>query len=328
MSFFSLLLALLIEQVRPLARGNAVHAGMRSWMRWVVRKLDAGERSHGWLAWGFAVLLPSGIALLIYWLLCQFVGWPLAMLWNVAVLYVTLGFRQFSHHFTGIRDALEEGDEDRARERLADWQQVDVGALPRSEIVRHVIEYSVLSAHRHVFGVLAWFSVLAALGLGPTGAVLYRLAEFVSRYWQYKERTGVQPASAALQQASAQAWTLVDWLPVRMTALSFAVVGSFEEAIEGWRFHAQRFPSDNDGVVLAATAGAINVQLGGEALPARADPKTPQGLEIEADMGDSDSTPGREPEVVHLRSVVGLVWRSVVVWMLLLALLTLARLLG
>jgi len=52
------------------------------------------------------------------------------------------------------------------------------------------------------------------------------------------------------------------------------------------------------------------------------------GFEAGADMGDSDATPGREPEVGHLRSVVGLVWRSVVVWMLLLALLTLARLLG
>ena len=39
-------------------------------------------------------------------------------------------------------------------------------------------------------------------------------------------------------------------------------------------------------------------------------------------------TPGREPEMAHLRSVVGLVWRSVVVWLLLLALLTFARLLG
>ena len=203
-----------------------------------------------------------------------------------------------------------------------------MGALPRSEIVRHVIEYSVLAAHRHVFGVLAWFSVLAALGLGPTGAVLYRLAEFVSRYWHYKQRTGALPASESLQQASAQAWTAIDWLPARLTALSFAVVGSFEEAIEGWRFHAQRFPNDNDGVVLAATAGAINVRLGGEALKARTELHAPQGLEIDADMGDSDSTPGREPEVGHLRSVVGLVWRSVVVWMLLLALLTLARLLG
>ena len=138
-----------------------------------------------------------------------------------------------------------------------------------------------------------------------------------------------QHASEALQQASAKAWWAMDWLPSRLTALSFAVVGSFEEAIEGWRFHAQRFPNDNDGVVLAATAGAINVRLGGEALKARVDAMAAQqGLEMDADLGDSDSTPGVAPEVGHLRSVVGLVLRSVVVWMLLLALLTLARLLG
>jgi adenosylcobinamide-phosphate synthase len=40
------------------------------------------------------------------------------------------------------------------------------------------------------------------------------------------------------------------------------------------------------------------------------------------------TTPGREPEFAHLAQVVGLVWRSVVLWMVLLALLTLARLLG
>jgi adenosylcobinamide-phosphate synthase len=55
------------------------------------------------------------------------------------------------------------------------------------------------------------------------------------------------------------------------------VVGSFEEAIEGWRFHAQRFPNDNDGVVLAATAGAINVRLGGEALRAACRPSDTAG---------------------------------------------------
>lgn len=328
MSFFAILFALLIEQARPLARSNPIHAGLRAWALSVSRNFDAGRSHHGWVAWCLAVLVPSLITLGMHWLLFWGLGWPFAVIWSVAVLYVTLGFRQFSHHFTEIRDALEEGDENAARERLAHWQQVDVVDLPRSEIVRHVIEYSVIAAHRHVFGVLAWFSVLAALGLGPTGAVLYRLAEFVSRYWHSKERIGAPAASESLQHASAQAWTLIDWLPARLTALSFAVVGSFEEAIEGWRFHAQRFPNDNDGVVLAATAGAINVRLGGEALKARASADTPQGLEIDADMGDSDATPGREPEVSHLRSVVGLVWRSVVVWMLLLALLTLARLLG
>lgn len=331
MSFFAILLALLIEQARPLGRSNPIHAGLRAWARTASRNFDAGKPQHGWITWGLAVLFPALVALAIHWLLWVFVGWPAAMLWNVAVLYVTLGFRQFSHHFTDIRDALEDGDEARARELLAQWQQVDASELPRSEIVRHVIEYSVLAAHRHVFGVLAWYSVLAAVGLGPAGAVIYRLAEFVSRYWRYRNRLGQQAVSEALQRAAAQTWTVIDWLPARLTALVFAVVGNFEEAIDGWRYHAQRFPNDNDGVVLAATAGAINVRLGGEALKVTAlvsqFPEFSAG-EADAESADSDSTPGREPEVAHLAQIVGLVWRSVVVWMVLLALLTLARLLG
>ncbi|HTH08188.1 MAG TPA: cobalamin biosynthesis protein, partial [Acidovorax sp.] len=209
------------------------------------------------------------------------------------------------------------------------WQRVDASELPRREIVRHVIEYSVLAAHRHVFGVLAWFAVLAALGLGPAGAVFYRMAEFVSRYWRYRANPQNQPASAALQQVAGVAWTVVDWLPARATALGFAIVGSFEDAIDSWRHHSQQFPSDNDGVILAATSGAVNVRLGGEALKAKPVGNALQPFEAGLQPPqDSASTPGREPELAHLRSVVGLVWRTVVLCLGLLALLTLARLLG
>ncbi|HSV79589.1 MAG TPA: CobD/CbiB family protein [Ramlibacter sp.] len=332
MSFFAILFALLIEQVRPLGAGNPIHSGLRVWARWVSRNFDAGKPHHGWIAWSLAVLGPSLLALAIHWLLLLYVGWPAAMLWSVVVLYTTLGFRQFSHHFTDIRDALEAGDEERARQLLALWQRVDASELPRSEIVRHVIEYSVLAAHRHVFGVLACFSVLAAFGFGPAGAVLYRMAEFVSRYWRYRTRTEVQLASEALQSAAARAWAAIDWVPARATAIAFAVVGSFEEAIDCWRNYAQRFPNDNDGVVLAATSGAVNVRLGGEALKPAFAAVAPQpvpsgGLGGEPAV-DTASTPGREAETSHLRIIVGLVWRSVVLWMVLLALLTLANLLG
>ena len=239
--------------------------------------------------------------------------------------------QQNPYHFTEIRDALEAGDEAHARQLLALWQRVDASELPRSEIVRHVIEYSVLAAHRHVFGVLAWYSILAAFGLGPAGAVLYRMAEFVTRYWRHRSEMQVQPASDALRSAAARAWSVVDWLPARITAIAFAVVGSFEEAIDCWRNYAQRFPDDNDGVILAATSGAVNVRLGGEALKPVFAPEASQGFRaaaVGAEAVDSASTPGREAEVAHLRSIVGLVWRSVVLWMVLLALLTLARLLG
>ena len=312
MSFFAILFALLIEQARPLARSNPIHASLRAWARGVSRNFDAGKPHHGWVAWTLSAVLPALAALAIHWLLLWALGWPFAVLWSVAVLYVTLGFRQFSHYFTDIRDALDEGDEARARALLAQWQQVDAAELPRSEIVRHVIEYS----------------VLAAFGFGPAGAVFYRMSEFVARYWKRRGHALHQPASPALQAAASGAWTVIDWLPARLTALSFAVVGSFEEAIDGWRNHAQRFPNDNDGVILAATSGAVNVRLGGEALKTGYAPNGAPAWQTEGGPQDSESTPGRAPELAHLRSIVGLVWRSVVMWMVLLALLTLARLLG
>jgi adenosylcobinamide-phosphate synthase len=250
-------------------------------------------------------------------------GWIFAMLWSLAVVYVTLGFRRFSHHFTGIRDALAAGDDILARELLRDWQgEADV-TLTRSEIVRHVIEFSAIAAHRHVFGVMAWFSLLAALGLGPAGALLFRLSSLLFKAWGEPPTPAegdISHTSNALQHVVARAWYLVDWLPARMTALSFAVVGNFEDAVDAWRQEAGNFPGANDGVVLAATSGAINVRLGGAYL-------SPQTADAEDD-GMVQPTAGREPQYTHLRSMVGLVWRAVVMWMVLLALMTLARLLG
>lgn len=328
MSFISVLFALLLEQARPLGPGNLVHASLRAWVRWSTRNFDAGKSLHGWLAWGFAVGGPSLAAMVIYWVLDAIVGWPAAAVWSVAVLYVTLGFRQFSFHFTQIRDALADGDEDQARQLLASWQQIDASALPRSEIVRHVIEHSVLAAHRHVFGVLAWFSVLAMFGFGPAGAVLYRLSEFVTRYWQHQSKTHHQPVSEALQRTAAQAWVAIDWVPARISAISFAVVGSFEEAIDGWRNYETRFSADNDGIILAATAGAVNIRLGGTAGMAGFSVDEAQVTPTEPAAMSSETAPGQTPELAHLAVIVGLVWRTVVLWMLLLALLTLARLLG
>ncbi|MFC5520896.1 CobD/CbiB family protein [Polaromonas jejuensis] len=339
MSFFAVLFALILEQARPLARGNWVHAGLLGWTRWSNRSLDAGKPHHGWITWTVAAVVPALLTLLVHWLLWR-VSVLLAFAWSVAILYVTLGFRQFSHYFTDIRDALDDGDEATARELLAQWRQVDASELPRSEIVRHVIEYSVLAAHRHVFGVLSWFSVLAALGLGPAGAVFYRMSEFVARYWVYESKSATEDASPALQLAAVRAWGLIDFVPARVTALGFAVVGSFEDAIDAWRSYTQRFPANapatsenrNDGVILAATSGAVNVRLGGEVLKTMFSPDASPafqagGLDGE-DVTATESMPGRVAEVAHLRSIVGLVWRSVVLWMVLLALLTLARLLG
>lgn len=331
MSFVAILFALLLEQARPVGRGNAVHVGLRAWVRWCGRTFDAGKEHHAWLAWVFAVIVPAMAVALVYWLLATLAGWPFAVIWNIAVLYFALGFRQFSHHFTEIRDALDAGDEAQARELLARWRQVDATGLVRSDIVRQVVEHSVLSAHRHVFGVLTWFSVLAVVGLGPLGAVMYRLSEYVPRYWNVQSARRLQPVSAALRVVAERMWSWLDWVPARVTAIGFAVVGSFEDAIDSWRSYERQGSVTNDGVILASTSGAINIRLGSLQRASQVGFLHTGPLQS-ASNGPShvpfSTASGNEAEVGHLRVVVGLVWRTVVMWMVLLALLSLARLLG
>ena len=173
MSFFAVLFALLIEQLKPLPRGNVVHDALTGWVRWTGRNFDAGQRAPrlGRLVRHGAAAGAAGVGRLRRDRSLSACCWR--WLLDVAVLYLTLGFRQFSHYFTDIRDALERGDEDEARRLLAEWRHLDASELPRTELLRHVIEHSLLAAHRHVFGVFFWFVVLSTLRprAGRRGAV-------------------------------------------------------------------------------------------------------------------------------------------------------------
>jgi adenosylcobinamide-phosphate synthase len=254
----------------------------------------------------------------------------LSLVLDVALLYLTLGFRQFSHYYTDIRDALDRNDEAEARRLLGEWRHLDASELPRTEVLRHVIEHALLAAHRHVFGVFFWFIVFSAVGLGPLGAVLYRMAEFSSRYWGYRQRSLDAPANDELLALSRRLFAIIDHIPARLTAFGFAVVGNFEEAINSWRRDAGLWLYPNEGVILAAAAGAVGVQLGGVAAPGvTPDRSKTFTAGAQAGMASAEgSTGGLPPQLGHLQSVVGLVWRSVVLWMLLVALLSLANVLG
>jgi adenosylcobinamide-phosphate synthase len=329
MSFFAVLFALLLEQLKPLPRDNWVHDLLVGWVRWTGRNFDAGLPHHAAIVWGISVGVPSLLVTGLFLLVDRYSS-LLGLLVCVALLYLTLGFRQFSHYYTDLRVALDRNDEPEARRLLAEWLHLDASELPRTELLRHVLEHALLAAHRHVFGVFFWFVVFAALGLGPLGAVLYRMAEFSSRYWGYRQRNLDAPANDALLALSRRLFELVDHVPARLTAFGFAAVGNFEDAVTSWRRDAGLWLHPNEGVILAAAAGAVGVQLGGQAAPG-VTPDRSKTFSAGGDGGVSSaegSTGGMAPQIGHLQSVVGLVWRSVVLWMLLLALLTLANVIG
>jgi cobalamin biosynthesis protein CobD/CbiB len=307
MSLLSLIAVFLIEQLQPLHYRRVVADPLAAWADFVESRCNAGAYRHGVLAWCLAVLLPVGLVALLYGLLYSLN--PLfALGFNVGVLYLTMGFRQFSHHYTEIQLALRLGELERARSLLAQWQGRSTDGLGSEDIARLSIEGALAASHRHVFAVLLWFVLLP----GPCGAVLYRISAIV--YVQWKKNHLVEGNDFSV--FSRQVFGMIEWLPVRATAAAFAIVGDFEDAAYCWRTQAGQWPDRDLGIVLAAGAGALGVQLG---RPVVDDSEVSDRAEL--GLGDP-------ADVDFMQSAVGLVWRATVLWMLLLFLLGLASLVG
>ena len=105
MTLISLVLVLLIEQVRPLPSGNAVHLSLVRYVDSVAKQFNAGERRQGVIAWLLAVVPWFAGVSLVYYLL-GLASVLLALAFSVAVLYFLMGFRQFSSGFNGVLEAL------------------------------------------------------------------------------------------------------------------------------------------------------------------------------------------------------------------------------
>lgn len=302
MTLFAILLVLAIDQAKPLP---AVRVGeaLRGYGTLLEARFNAGEVHQGLAAWLVGAAAPAAVVLVVQGVLA-YLGYDLLYLvLSVGVLYLTTGFRQFSHFFTDIHLALRMGEIERARQLLGEWRGRAAEPLSSGEIARLAIEQALMCSHRHVFAPLFWFVLL-----GPAGALLYRLALAFDRQWS--ERRDAEFGSFGA--FAAQAFAALDWLPVRATALAFAVVGDFEDAVYCWRNQAQRWPEPSAGILLASGAGALGVRLG---MPLR----TEGGMADRPELGLGD-----EADADFMQSTIGLVWRTLVLSLLLLALLWVA----
>src|SRR5258706_12342829 len=253
MSFLSILFTLLIEQARPLSPRNAVHRWYVRYVNSLGNHFNAGEQDQGMVAWLLAVLPWVLVCAAIHYFLSD-ISIAAAWVWNVAVLYLTMGFRQFSHAFTEIVEALRVGDLDRARVLLTEFRGESAAEYNSTEIAKVAIEEGLIDSHRHVFGVIFWFLILP----GPSGAVLYRLAGILERKWGSRSTQDYGDFGKFAQKI----FHFLDWIPVRLTASSFPVPGDFGDAVYCWRSQATTWLNPEQGVVLASGAGALGVRLG------------------------------------------------------------------
>lgn len=293
MTFLALVAALLIEQARALVASNPAYRTFRSYARFVDRSLNGGTYQQGVLAWMFMVVPIVGGVVVVSTYLMQAVP-VVALLFNIGIVYLTMGFRQFSHAYSDTLDALRAGDVERARANVARWTGTSAEGLAPNELARLAIERGLFSAHRHVFGVIAWFALF-----GAGGAVFYRITAMLRDHW------GLRPddEGSRFGRFSTAVFEWCDWIPARLTAVSFAVVGDFEDALYCWRTQAQSWPDRSEGIVLASGAGAIGVRLGSTL-------GSMEAVHLRSDIGT-----GEEADAELMTSSVGLVWRALVLWL-------------
>jgi len=307
MTLFSLIVAFLLEQLRPLNAREQVAAPLAQFAEYLQSRFNDGQALHGAIAWMLAVLPPVLASAAIYYLLFELQP-LLAFVWNVAILYLVMGFRRISRCFSDIHTALRAGELDRGRRLIADWRGRLADRCSSNDVARLAIEEGLLASHRYLFAVVFWFVVLP----GPSGALLYRMADIFGREWGGR----TDPEFGAFGHFAARAFEVIDWLPARIAAACFAIVGDFEDAVYCWRTQASRWADRSSGILLASGAGALGVRLG---MPVYESGEITERAELGL---------GEDADADFMQSAIGLVWRTLVLCLLLLTLLWVATWVG
>lgn len=250
-----------------------------------------GWRSHGVTAWCLAVLPFTGVA----WLLSSLpgIGWAV----DIVLLYVALGLRSLGEHLIPVANALRGGDLAEARRRVGFIVSRDTGELDEQGVARAATESALENGSDAVFAALFWFAVA-----GAPGVVLYRLSNTLDAMWGYRNARFDRFGWAAARIDDG-----LNFIPARLVALSYAVLGQTRKALRCWRQQAPQWDSPNAGPVMAAGAGALGVSLGG--------PAVYHGeLHVRPVLGE-----GEAPDARDIERALDMVWGGVALWLLALA---------
>ncbi|KRT55198.1 regulatory signaling modulator protein AmpE [endosymbiont of Ridgeia piscesae] len=208
-----------------------------------------------------------------------------SLLFAGALLLFCFGPQDLDQQASRFVEARERGNEDQARV-IARQLIGDEPPTQEPAYSQAVTEGILSQANSRLFAVIFWF-----LLLGPLGAILYRVASLLPS-------SHLADESLDFYHASRDLLGLLDWLPVRITAFSYAIAGSFEDALFAWRNYSE---NSSGGLLVATGSGALRMS----------------NVLEQAEVSSNDG-------LYLIEAAMSLVWRALISWILLLALLTLA----
>lgn len=300
----AILLAVALDRFVPDRYGFKPFAWYRDWVESIEQRFNGGSRMHGVAAASLA-LVPIVLGVLVAKYVLHQISNVLGFVFDVLVLYACLDIYRLGNSARAVADALDAGDVREADAQLKELAGKSAPDLSDTGISQATIEAVLKQGNSLIISPLFWFILL-----GPAGAVLQRLASILDRLWGHRYERFVEFGWAA-----ARLDDLLQWIPARITALSYAIMGSFEEALHCWRARVGIWSDINSGPLLASGFGAMHMQnceASGEA----------------ADYEESVANLSVVPDSSHIRGVVALVWRVLLFWLAIGVLMTVAHLFG
>ena len=283
MSFLALLLSLLFDQM---LRHLEALRGPR-WFHAYYESLRFFAHSSGFWRAGLGVL----VIVLVPTVVVLFLGHLLDHVWGafgfafaVLILLFTLGPKDLHVQAEDYIQATQSGNTNRADELARELLEAEPPAdtAARSEAITRVV---LSEANDRLFGIFFWFALL-----GPAGAVLFRSTDFLRRLPAEEVRSG------EFVYAVTRLYGVLAWVPAHLTALAYALGGSFEDVVSDlkafYRDNTARFFQVNSDVLVCAGLGALRASA-------------------------------EEPGTGRLRSALLLIRRALIIWLVVYALITL-----
>lgn len=271
--------------------------GFGNWANLLERRLNSSSASKvvGVLAWCLAVM-PLLVMFCFLDNLFSKNMW-LDIIFSALLLYFSMGWQSLLQHAKAIASPLDKGDIEKARAAVAMIVSRDTGQLETTDVAKAATESVLENGADAIFCALFWF-----LLAGVPGVVLYRLSNTLDAMWGYKNDRFIQFGWCA-----ARIDDVLNFIPARLTALSYALCGNTAMALRCWREQAADWKSPNAGPVMSAGAGALLVSLGGRA-------RYHQQSQLRPVLGLSDE-PQYQASAKTIHSACHLISKSVLLWL-------------
>ena len=250
----------------------------------------SGQRWAGTYNWCLLVLPPTALLIFFQSMASDFA----VMIAGTLALYFCIGGRSLTEHAQAIAAPLASGNMVAAREKLARIVSRDTGHLDKQAVTNATIESVLENGSDALLAPLFWYVVA-----GAPGVLCYRLSNTLDAMWGYRNERYVN-----FGRTAARIDDVMNWLPARCCAISYALAGRSRAAFRCWLSQAPLCDSPNAGPVMAAGAGALGVRVGGAAVYGNETHWRPF-------LGD-----GRDAQPQDIKRALALLRRATGIWLL------------